>query len=58
MTKAMKNEYDTLQDNHTWTLVPPNKRVLFNRVSKIKKNQDDKIEKYKARLVARGNMQK
>jgi len=43
-----------------WTLVPrpSDKKVLSNRwVFKTKKNQDSEIEKYKARLVVRGNMQ-
>jgi len=56
----MRNEYDTLEENHTWTLVPrpSDKKVLSNRwIFKTKRNQDGEIEKYKTRLVARGNMQ-
>lgn len=55
----MKREYDTLQENETWTLVPrpTNKKILTNRwVFKTKVVQDGEI-KYKARLVARGNTQ-
>lgn len=56
----MMNEYNTLQENNTWTLVPrpENKKVLTSRwVYKIKRNQYGEIEKYKARLVARGHTQ-
>lgn len=56
----MKIEYDTLKENKTWILVPrpKNKKVLSNRwVFKIKLTQDGQIEKYKARLVARGHIQ-
>ncbi|CAK9820302.1 Retrovirus-related Pol polyprotein from transposon TNT 1-94 [Anthophora plagiata] len=47
-------------ENQTWTLVPRpnNKKVLSNRwVFKTKINQNGEIEKYKARLVARGHTQ-
>lgn len=50
-----------MQENKTWTLVPrpTNKKILTNRwVFKVKTNRDGKIEKYKARLVARGHTQK
>lgn len=56
----MKKEYDTLQRNGTWTLVPrpTNMKILTNRwVFKTKINQQGEIEKYKARLVARGHIQ-
>jgi len=56
----MRNEHDTLQENHTWTLVPRplEEKVLSNRwVFKTKRNQGGEIEKYKAILVALGNMQ-
>jgi len=56
----MRNVYDILQENHTWMLIPrpSDKKVLYNRwLFKTKRNQDGEIEKYKARLVARGNMQ-
>lgn len=56
----MKKEYDTLQENKTWILVsrPKNKKVLTNRwVFKAKTNEYGEIEKYKARLVARGHTQ-
>ena len=57
----MKKEYDSLQDNGTWILVekPKDKKVLTNRwVFKTKTNQNGEIEKYKARLVARGHTQR
>ncbi|KAL0117638.1 hypothetical protein PUN28_008790 [Cardiocondyla obscurior] len=57
---AMKKEYNTLQENKTWTLVPrpADKKILTNRwVFKTKVVQDSEIKKYKARLVARGNTQ-
>lgn len=56
----MNIEFKTLQENNTWTLVPrpEGKKILTSRwISKIKRNQDGKIEKYKARLVARGHTQ-
>lgn len=55
----MKKEYDTLRENKTWILVPrPKNKILTSRwVFKTKTNQEDEIEKYKARLVARGHTQ-
>lgn len=55
--KAMKVELDALESNHTWELVP--KPVNQNIVDckwlfKIKYLPVDSIERYKARLVARG----
>lgn len=50
---AMKKEYDTLQENKTWSLVPrpADKKILTNRwVFKTKVIQDSEIKKYKARL--------
>lgn len=52
----MKTEYKSLMENKTWNLVerPSGEKVLSNKwVFKLKKNQDDSINKYKARLVAR-----
>lgn len=54
---AMESEYDSLIRNHTWILVqkPENQRVIDNKwVFKVKKNPDDTIDRYKARLVCRG----
>lgn len=56
----MKTEFETLQENNTWTLVPrPEvKKILTNRcVFKIKQGPNGETEKYKARLVARGHIQ-
>lgn len=57
----MKVEYDSLIKNSTWDLVerPTSKKILSNKwVFKLKRNQDGSINKYKARLVARGCEQK
>lgn len=54
---AMKEEYDSLIQNQTWILVekPKNETIVDNKwVFKIKKNPDDSVDRYKARLVARG----
>lgn len=55
--QAMQEEYDSLLQNHTWDLVdkPNGQKVIDNKwVFKTKSNPDDSIERYKARLVARG----
>jgi len=57
----MENEYGTLIRNGTWSLVlrPENKKILTNRwVFKTKRDSHGQIVKYKARLVARGHIQK
>jgi hypothetical protein len=49
--------YFGLKQNQTWTLVEPpkNQQVIDNRwVYKIKRNEGGSVQKYKARLVARG----
>ncbi|KAH9684575.1 hypothetical protein KPL70_013597 [Citrus sinensis] len=54
---AMQNEYDALQNNGTWTLVPAEKatKLVGNKwVFRVKYNPDGSISKYKARLVAKG----
>lgn len=56
MTKCNGNEYKTLIENETWILVPrpKNKKILSNRwMFRIKKTQEGKIDRYKAKLVAR-----
>lgn len=56
----MKSEYDTLKGNDTWSLVsrPSNKKIIKNKwVYRIKRDQDGNIDKFKARLVARGDQQ-
>nr|KYP50410.1 Retrovirus-related Pol polyprotein from transposon TNT 1-94 [Cajanus cajan] len=54
---AMKQEYNALLNNGTWTLVslPPNKTAIGCKwVFRIKENSDGTVNKYKARLVAKG----
>ncbi|KAM2723556.1 hypothetical protein EV1_026500 [Malus domestica] len=54
---AMKEEIDALQQNQTWDLVPKPrdvKSISCKWVYKIKRRPDGSIERYKARLVARG----
>ncbi|KAK1629526.1 hypothetical protein QYE76_003841 [Lolium multiflorum] len=59
--EAMEQEYQALLRNETWTLVPPPPRVNVidsKWVFKVKKHSDGTIERYKARLVARGFRQR
>jgi len=54
---AMKDEITALEQNQTWELVPKPKDVKpisCRWVYKIKHRPDGSIERYKARLVARG----
>src|SRR6202034_467602 len=54
---AMKKEYDALIKAGTWTIVekPPGKNVVSCKwVFRIKRDASGGVEKYKARLVARG----
>ncbi|KAJ9565416.1 hypothetical protein OSB04_001382 [Centaurea solstitialis] len=55
--KAMEEEITALEQNQTWELVPrPRdiKPISCKWVYKIKRRPDGSIERYKARLVARG----
>ncbi|TQD96115.1 hypothetical protein C1H46_018258 [Malus baccata] len=57
---AMKEEFVSLQKQGTWELVPPpvDRNVIGSKwVYKIKKDQDGKVSRYKARLVAHGYSQ-
>lgn len=54
---AMREEIDALHRNGTWDLVnkPSDKNIIDNKwVFKIKHKSDGNVERYKARLVARG----
>lgn len=54
---AMADEYQALISNRTWDLVPPpaSHHVVGSKwVYKIKQKADGSIDRYKARLVARG----
>ena len=53
----MQDEYEALQKNETWVLVPKESggKIVGNKwVFKVKYNPDGSISKYKARLVAKG----
>ena len=55
--KAMDKEVKALNDNQTWDLVPrPNEinPISCIWVYKVKTHPDGLVERYKARLVARG----
>uniref|UniRef100_A0A2N9G329 Uncharacterized protein n=1 Tax=Fagus sylvatica TaxID=28930 RepID=A0A2N9G329_FAGSY len=55
--QAMANELDALHKTHTWdmTTLPPGKSAVGCKwVYKIKTRADGSVERYKARLVARG----
>uniref|UniRef100_A0A2N9IS10 Reverse transcriptase Ty1/copia-type domain-containing protein n=1 Tax=Fagus sylvatica TaxID=28930 RepID=A0A2N9IS10_FAGSY len=55
--QAMADEFNALQRNGTWSLVPPRSdmNILPNKwVFKIKKCSDGSVKRYKARLVANG----
>jgi hypothetical protein len=54
---TMQEEYDSLMVNHTWTLVPlfeGRKLVSCKWVFNTKQGVNGDVERYKARLVARG----
>lgn len=58
---AMDEEIKSLLDNGTWEIVPaPKDRAIVSNkwVFKVKKDVKGQVEKYKARLVARGFSQK
>jgi hypothetical protein len=57
----MIEELASIEKNQTWELVelPPNKKAIQVKwVFKLKLNPNGTIAKYKARLVARGFLQK
>lgn len=56
-SKAIQSELKSHEENQTWTLVPlPSyRKAISNKwIFKIKANADGTINKFKARLVARG----
>lgn len=59
--KAIEEELQSLEKNGTWNLVelPEGRRAVDNKwVFKIKRNSDGSVDRYKARLVARGFSQR
>jgi hypothetical protein len=56
----MKEEMDSLENNHTWDLVqlPMGKRALQNKWVYKFKEEDGGEKQYKARLVVKGFSQK
>ncbi|MCO5553831.1 hypothetical protein L7F22_007357 [Adiantum nelumboides] len=57
---AMQQEIDSIHKNHTWDLVdlPTGKKPIGTKwVFKVKRKQDDTVDRYKARLVAKGYAQ-
>ncbi|GKD35609.1 retrovirus-related pol polyprotein from transposon TNT 1-94 [Tanacetum coccineum] len=59
--EAMQEELEALHKNKTWELVPlpGGRKPIGNKwVYKIKRNGDDQVERYRARLVVKGYAQK
>ncbi|GJS80334.1 gag-pol polyprotein [Tanacetum coccineum] len=59
--KAKQEEIEALHKNKTWELVPlPGGRTPIGNkwVYKIKRNDDDQVERYRARLLVKGYAQK
>lgn len=55
--QSMKNEYDALIANKTWSLteLPKGQKAIGSKwVFNAKRNKDGEIEKFKSRLVAKG----
>ena len=58
---AMQEEMEALHKNKTWELVPlpQGRKAIGNKwVFKIKRNSDDQVERFRARLVVKGYAQK
>lgn len=59
--KAIESEYASLLKSNTWTVceLPNDRKAISNKwVFKLKRKADGSVDKYKARLVARGFSQK
>jgi hypothetical protein len=57
----MDSEFEALQRNKTWHLVPPRKGINIidcKWVYKIKRKPDGTVDRHKARLVAKGFKQR
>lgn len=58
---AMQEEIEALHKNKTWELIPlpPGRKAIGNKwVYKIKRDSNDQVERYRARLVVKGYAQK
>jgi ATP-binding cassette subfamily B (MDR/TAP) protein 1 len=58
---AMQEEIEALHKNNTWDLVPlpQGRKAIGNKwVYKIKRDDNDQVERYRARLVVKGYAQK
>ena len=58
---AMQEEIETLHKNKTWDLVPlpQGRKAISNKwVYKIKRDSNDQVERYRAKLVVKGFAQK
>ena len=58
--QAMEEEMDSLMHNQTWDLVnfPTGKKTLYNKWVYRLKEEDEGKQRYKARLVVNGFVQK
>lgn len=57
----MQEEYDALQTQGTWKIVPSSSNIIVigsKWVYKVKVNPDGSVSRYKARLVAQGSINK
>ena len=55
--EKMQEEVEALHKNQTWKLMllPPRRKTIGNKwVYKIKRDNNDQVERYRARLVVKG----